>query len=133
MKHINATPKEVRKFGITFSVLAIGLAAFSFYKESPLWVVFLGGSVFFFLTGVWAYPILKPIYVGWMTFASALGWVNTGLILGVVFYLIFTPAGLVMRLLGKDPLGLRLDRQTTTYWVRRKSQAPDKKRYEKLF
>jgi hypothetical protein len=133
MKHINATPKEVRKFGITFSVLAIGLAAFSFYKENPLWMVFLGGSVFFILTGLWSYPILKPIYIGWMTFAFALGWVNTRLILGIVFYLIFTPAGLVMKLLGKDPLGLQFDRQATTYWARRKPQEPDKKRYEKLF
>jgi hypothetical protein len=133
MKHINATLKEVRKFGITFSVLAIVLAAFSFYKMNPLWMVFLGTSLFFLLTGLWAYPILKPIYVGWMTFAFALGWVNTRLILGVVFYLIFTPTGLVMRLLGKDPLGLRLDRHATTYWVRRKPQDPSKQRYEKLF
>jgi hypothetical protein len=82
---------------------------------------------------MWSYPILKPIYVGWMTFAFALGWVNTRLILGIVFYLIFTPAGLVMRLLGKDPLVLRFDRQATTYWVRRKPQDPSKKRYENLF
>jgi hypothetical protein len=133
MKHINATRKEVRKFGITFSVLAIGLATFSFYKENPLWMVFLGGSVFFIITGLWSYPILKPVYIGWMTFAFALGWVNTRLILGIVFYLIFTPAGLVMRLLGKDPLGLQFDRQATTYWVRRKPQDASMKRYEKLF
>jgi len=133
MKHINATPKEVRKFGITFSILAIGLAAYCFYKENPLWMVFLGGSLFFILTGMWSYPILKPIYVGWMTFAFALGWVNTRLILGIVFYLIFTPAGLVMRLLGKDPLVLRFDRRATSYWVRRKPQDQSKNRYEKLF
>jgi hypothetical protein len=133
MKHINATLKEVRKFGITFSVVAIALAAFSFYRMNPLWIVFLGASLFFLLTGLWAYPILKPIYVGWMTFAFALGWVNTRLILGIVFYLIFTPTGLVMRLLGKDPLGLRFDRHATTYWVRRKPQDPSKQRYEKLF
>jgi hypothetical protein len=133
MKHINATLKEVRKFGITFSILAIVLAAFSFYRMNPLWMVFLGTSLFFLLTGLWAYPILKPIYVGWMTFAFALGWVNTRIILGIVFYLIFTPAGLVMRLLGKDPLGLRFDRHASTYWVRRKPQDPSKKRYEKLF
>jgi hypothetical protein len=133
MKHINATLKEVRKFGITFSVLAIVLAAFSFYRMNPLWMMFLGTSLFFLLTGLWAYAILKPIYVGWMTFAFALGWVNTRLILGLVFYLIFTPAGLVMKLLGKDPLGLRFDRQATTYWLKRVPQDPSKKRYEKLF
>lgn len=133
MKHINATPKEVRKFGITFSILAIGLAAYCFYKENPLWMVFLGGSLFFILTGMWSYPILRPIYVGWMTFAFALGWVNTRLILGIVFYLIFTPAGLAMKLLGKDPLVLRFDREATTYWVKRKPQDQSKNRYEKLF
>jgi hypothetical protein len=133
MKHINATRKEVRKFGITFSVLALGLAAFFFYKENTLWMVFLGASAFFILTGLWVYPVLKPIYVGWMSFAFSLGWVNTRLILGIVFYLIFTPAGLVMRLLGKDPLVLRFDSEATTYWVKRKPQGQSKNRYEKLF
>ena len=133
MKHINATPKEVRKFGITFSVLTFGLAAFFFYKGNALWILFLGGSAFFILTGLLAYPILKPIYIGWMSFAFALGWVNTRIILGLVFYLIFTPAGLVLRLLGKDPLGLRFDRHATTYWVKRKPQDFSKKRYEQLF
>ena len=133
MEHINATPKEVRKFGIMFSVLALGLAAFFVYKENTLWMFFLGGSVFFILTGLWVYRILKPIYVGWMTFAFALGWVNTRIILGLVFYLVFAPAGLILRLLGKDPLGLRADRQAGTYWVKRKPQDVSKKRYEQLF
>jgi hypothetical protein len=133
MKHINATPKEVTKFGITFSVLAIGLAAFLLYKGDTLWMLFLGGSAFFLLTGLFGYPFLKPIYIGWMSFAFALGWVNTRIILGVVFYLIFTPVGIFGRLLGKDLLGLHFKRQSSTYWVKRKPQAFDQKRYEQLF
>jgi hypothetical protein len=133
VKHITATPKEVRKFGITFSILALGFAAFCFYRENTLWTVFLGVSAFFILTGLWGYPVLKPVYVGWMTFAFALGWVNSRIILSLVFCLVFTPAGLILRLLGKDPLGLRFDRQATTYWVMRKPQDFSKKRYEQLF
>jgi hypothetical protein len=133
MKHINATRKEVQKFGVTFSVLALGIAAFLLYKGNTLWILLLVCSAFFLFGGLLAYPILKPIYVGWMSFAFALGWVNTRIVLGVVFYLIFTPAGIVIRLLRKDPLGLRFDSQGTTYWVRRKPQNSSKKRYEKLF
>ena len=133
MKHINASRKEVRKFGITFSILSISLAAFLLYKGNDLWMLFLGGAVFFLLTGLFVYAILKPIYVGWMTFAFALGWVNTRIILGVVFYVVFTPAGLLLRLLGKDLLGLRFDRHAATYWIKRNQQAFNKKRYEQLF
>jgi len=133
MKHINATPKEVRKFGITFSVLAIGLAAFFFYKENSLWMIFLGAAVFFIVTGLWVYLVLRPIYVGWMIFAFALGWVNTRIILGLAFYLVFAPAGLILRLLRKDLLSLRADRQAKSYWVKRKPQEFSEKRYEQLF
>ncbi len=133
MKHINSASRDVRKFGLTFSILCFGVAVFFFYKGSSAWIPFLGGSLFFLSTGLWAHPVLKPIYVGWMSFAFALGWINTRIILGLVFFLIFTPAGLVIRMLGKDPLRLRFDRQARSYWVKRKAQGFNKKRYEQLF
>jgi len=132
MKHITSAPKEVRKFGLTFSILSFGAAVFFFSKGSSVWIPFLGGSLFFLSTGLWAYPVLKPIYVGWMSFAFALGWINTRIILGLVFLLVFTPVGLVIRMLGKDPLRLRFDRQARSYWVKRKPQRFNK-RYEQLF
>jgi hypothetical protein len=80
-----------------------------------------------------AYPIMKPVHIGWMTLAFILGWVNTRLLLGAFFYIILTPIGLVMRLVGKDLLGKKINRSATTYWIKREPEPMDQKRYENLF
>ena len=133
MKHIDATPKEVRKFGITFMILMLILTALSLYKGTAGWVWFLAAAGFFLLTGLFLQPVLRPIYIGWMSFAFALGWVNTRLILCLAFYLVFAPAGLFFRLFRKDILGLRFDKAAPTYWVKRERTAVDKERYKRLF
>jgi hypothetical protein len=52
-----------------------------------------------------AYPrALGPVYTGWMRFALVIGFINTRLILGGLFFLVFTPVGLLLRLLGSDPM-----------------------------
>lgn len=72
---------------------------------------------------------LKPIYDLWMKFAAVLAWVNTRIILIVMFYLVFTPVGLVMRLFGMEQLDRRLEKEKESYWVKK-----DKKtNYERQF
>ncbi len=133
MKKIEATPRELRKFGIMFSVICGLLTAFALYKGNGLWGWWIGGSAFFLMTGLFVHQVLRPIYIGWMKFAFALGWFNTRLILGLTFFLIFTPAGLFLRLFRKDIMGLQLDRQAPSYWIKREAKALDRKRYEQLF
>jgi len=103
------------------------------YKGGHVWPWFLGGSVFFLVTGFFAYPVLRPIYVGWMTFAFALGWINTRIILGLFYYVIMTPTGVLMRVFGKDLLEENLDRSATSYWIKREQQPFDASRYERPF
>jgi hypothetical protein len=133
MKRVNASRKEVRKFGLTFSILSLVVAAFLYYKGDNLWIVFLGGSAFFLLTGCFVYATLKPIYVGWMALAYVPGWVNAPPILRLVFCLIFTPIGLLLRLFGKSLLGLRFDKRAVTYWVKPESTRFDPKHVEQQF
>ena len=90
-------------------------------------------SAIFFVTSLVGYPVLKPVYIGWMTFAFALGWVNTRLFLGLFFYLILTPMGLLVRLLGKDLLDERIDRKASSYWKKRDPAPPDPSRFERMF
>ncbi len=133
MKHIDATPKEIRKFGLTFMVLCLLLAALSLYKGTTFWHWCLGAGAVFLVTGLFAQPLLKPLYIGWMTLAFALGWINTRIILGIVFYLIFTPVGLMMRLFQKDSMGLRFDKQAASYWIKRGPPDAGKERHERIF
>ena len=70
------------------------------------------GGIGFVLPGM-----LRPIYVAWMTLAMPIGWVVSHLLLLFVFYLVVTPIGLAMRLIGYDPLTRQLDRSAKSYWT----------------
>lgn len=133
MATIEATRKEVRKFGILFSVICALLGAFSLYKGNAVWKWWLGGSALFLSTGLFVPALLRPVYLGWMKFAFVLGWVNTRLILGLAFFLIFAPVGLFLRLFRKDILRLQADREAPSYWIKREPAVFDKKRCERLF
>ena len=130
---INASDREVRKFGLMFAGICLAVAAYSYYKQGTVWPWFLGGTGAFALGGLIAKPVLRPIYIVWMKFAAGLAWVNTRLILGIFFYLVLTPVGLIMRVLGKDPLTRKIDRSTPSYWKERLPVPVDPQRYERLF
>jgi hypothetical protein len=60
------------------------------------------------------------IHKGWMAVGAVLSWINTRIILGIVFYIIVTPIGIVRRWLGKDPMGQELRPELGSYRVIRK-------------
>lgn len=67
--------------------------------------------------------IWVPVLRVWLPLGHALGWVNTRIILGVVFFVMIVPMGWVLRRLGHDPLRLRR-RSRATYWVKRDKEWP---------
>jgi Saxitoxin biosynthesis operon protein SxtJ len=132
-ERIEGTRKEVRKFGALMAAVLTVIAVYMLYRGNAHWPWLLGGAVVFLLAGLAAYPVLRPVYIGWMKFAFVLGWINTRILLGLVFFLVVTPIGLILRLLGKDLLDERIDRSATSYWVKRGREEFDPKRYERLF
>lgn len=125
--------KELRKFGFALStvVFVMGII-FSFkYKSIYIWPFLL--SAVFFMTSIIFPPCLKPIHWILMRISFAIGWVNTKILLFVIFYLIVTPLGLIMRLFGKDLLNQRIDRRSSSYWIKREETPFDKSHYERLF
>jgi hypothetical protein len=127
------TRQEVRKFGLMFSALCFGACAYLIYLQNDSWVWLACGSGFFLVTGLVGYVILRPIYMGWMKFALALGWVSTRVLLGIFFFFIVTPVGLMMRLMGKDLLDKKLNHSATTHWKKRELVPFDPKRMERQF
>jgi hypothetical protein len=108
-----------RKFGLTTGGIVVGLFGllipWLFALNYPLWPWLLGGVL-----GLWAVlapTTLKPVYAAWMKFGQVMNWINTRLILGILFYGVFLPFGLVMRLLGKDPMHRELNKSVSTYRV----------------
>ena len=60
---------------------------------------------------------LRPVHTVWMAVGEWLGWINTRIILGLAFYIVVTPIGLVLRLFGHDPMRRRFEPQAASYRV----------------
>ena len=112
------TTKDLRQFGLmvggVFSV--IGSWPVVFRSESPrLWAIIVGSVLI--VLGAILPRSLKQIYYVWMKVGHILGWVNTRIILGIIFYGLVTPMGLVMRLMGKDSMHRVFRQDAATYRV----------------
>lgn len=113
------TVQELRRFGFTVAIPLALLAGLGVWRGHTLFPSALGGLAF--ALGVLALltpRFLRPVHKHWMQMAYALGWFNTRVLLGLVYFFVMTPIGMVMRLLGRDPLDRRL-RDRPSYWVER--------------
>ena len=112
------TPKELRQFGFIVGgvFLVIGLWPVVFRSDSPrLWALILGGLLI--VLGAIIPKSLKQVHSGWMKIGHVLGSINTRIILGIIYYLLITPMGLVMRLMGKDSMHRAFSQDADTYRV----------------
>ena len=90
------------------------------HHHVSLSLLIISGS--FFVLGAVAPAILKPVYVAWMKLAVVLSWINTRIILLILFYLILTPIGLIMRLFGKDVLDFKIKKNRDSYWQKKEKK-----------
>ena len=113
------TVKQLRDFGLLVGGIfgLIGLWPLVWRQQSPrTWALTL--AVLLVLPALAAPRVLAPVYRAWMLLGEGLAWINTRIILGVVFYGVVTPIGLVMRMFGHDPMRRRPDRAGESYRVR---------------
>tara|TARA_B110000037_G_C16657820_1_gene317285 strand:- start:51 stop:434 length:384 start_codon:yes stop_codon:yes gene_type:complete len=105
-----------RSFGIVFSVvfLIIALYPLTYSGEIRLWSVII--SLIFIFLGLINSKILTPLNKLWFRFGIFLGKIISPVIMGIIFFLVVTPIGLFMRLLGKDLLKLRYNKNKS-YWI----------------
>ena len=115
------TTKQLRSFGFTVGgVFAlIGFWPVVIYGLAPRWWSVVVATVLIVPALVYPKSLYWP-HKGWMTVGHVLGWVNTRIILGVVFYAVVTPIGIVRRWLGKDPMGRQLRTDLDSYRIVRK-------------
>lgn len=125
--------KELRNFGL---ILGSGLALFfglllpwlgNWQWQS--WPWFTAGTLL--VISLVAPGVLKPAYLAWMKIGNVLSWINTRIILALLFFIIFLPISIILRLLGKDPMARKLDTKATSYRI--PSRHPDVNKMENPF
>ncbi len=121
---------ELRRFGLVtggLSILVFGLSIpWLWGLGLPVWPWIAGALL---VITAWLAPrALGPVYRGWMALANVLGWINTRLILGLIYFVVFTPIGLVRRRLMKDGLRRRLEPREESYRIASRSPNPDNMR-----
>ena len=119
MSILNADRSRLRNFGCYLAAILM-LTALALYvknREIPQFIFIT--SLFFILIAVIIPGLLKYFYIFWKKIAFISAWVSTRLFLCIVFYLVFAPLGLFMRLFKFDLLDRQFRPSVTSYWKRR--------------
>jgi ABC-type uncharacterized transport system permease subunit len=130
----NPSRRELLVFGglLALFVAFVGLMfRFKFGAPAGARVVWIAGAALVALYFA-VPPLRRPLYVGWLYAAYPIGFVVSHVILAAIYYLVFTPVGLLLRALGKDPMQRAFDRQAKSYWVEHDPHT-DTRRYLRQF
>ena len=129
--HWNPSPRELRQFARYWFPLfyaVVGGLAWWKYGAPRVGYGIWGAGVCLSVIG-FAFPaVIRFLFVGMSVVTYPLGWVVSHLVLGLIFYGVVTPIGLIMSLFGHDPLQRKFDPNAKSYWVLHKPPA-DNRRY----
>ncbi len=105
-----------RSFGIVFFIVFLLIALYPILKDNDLRIWSLVISFIFLILGLINSKILTPLNRLWFKFGLLLGKFISPLIMGIIFFVVVTPIGIIMRLLKKDLLNLKYNKKET-YWI----------------
>tara|TARA_B100000989_G_scaffold291178_2_gene265343 strand:+ start:2375 stop:2764 length:390 start_codon:yes stop_codon:yes gene_type:complete len=106
-----------KSFGITFFIVFLIIGFYPYLKQEDLRVWALVISFVFLILGILDSKILKPLNKIWYKFGLFLGKIISPLIMGLIFFLVVTPIGIFMRILGKDLINLKYKKYKKSYWI----------------
>jgi len=122
-----------RGFGIVFATVFLIIALLPLFSQGHVRSWSLVVSVAFLLAAFLLPGLLAPLNRGWARFGLLLHHIVSPFVLGIMYFGVITPMGLVMRALRKDPLRLRRDITAPTYWVRRTPPGPARDSFKHQF
>ena len=109
-----------KSFGLVFFVIFIIIALWPLLNDGNIRIWSIIVSIIFLILGLLNSKILTPFNKLWMRLGDILGIIVSPIVMGVVYFGIITPIGLIMKLFGKDVLNLKLDKNKKTYWTLKK-------------
>ena len=105
-----------RSFGIVFFIVFLIIAIYPFLNQGELRLWSLIVSIIFLILGLLNSKLLLPLNKIWFKFGILLGKIVSPLVMGLIFFFVVTPIGILMRILKKDLLNLKFNKNTT-YWI----------------
>ena len=131
---INLDKKQIRTFGLGLAVILTVFALWNYYKgHMTTSVILLTLGTTSASSAILFQPVIKPVYIVFMKISHVLGWINTRILLGLIFYVVITPIGFVIKIFGKDLLDRKIEPDKQSYWIKREKVHTEKSRYEKQF
>ena len=109
-----------RSFGLLFFVVFLIIGFWPLKNSENLNIYFLTASVIFLLLGLINSKLLSPLNKSWIKLGEILGTIIAPIVMVLVYFVILTPVSLIVRIFGKDLLGLRFLKEKETYWIKRK-------------
>ena len=108
-----------RSFGLVFFIvfLIVSLWPLTYGEPIRIWLVII--SMVFLILGLMNSKLLTPLNKLWFKFGIILGAIVAPIVMGVVFFLVVTTIGVIMRIMGKDLLRKKYDKKKVTYWIKR--------------
>ncbi len=125
--------KEQRKFGLGMAAIIVAFTLVHGWFHGALAVWPFYAALAFFIPGLVAPFLLRPVFVVWMKIALALNWVMTRLLLSLVFILMITPTRVFIKYFREDPLKRGWDSEAGTYWEEPERQPEELDEYRRQF
>ena len=111
-----------RSFGILFFIVFFITSLWPLISRGDIIYWALIASLIFLVLGVLNSKFLNPLNKLWYKFGIFLGSIISPIVMGIVFFIVVTPVGIIMRFLGKDVLRINKNKLVSTYWINREKQ-----------
>tara|TARA_X000001036_G_scaffold271476_1_gene252043 strand:+ start:258 stop:638 length:381 start_codon:yes stop_codon:yes gene_type:complete len=109
-----------KSFGLLFFVVFLIIGLWPLKNGENLNFYFITASVIFLILGLINSKFLSPLNKSWIKLGEILGVIIAPIVMALVYFVILTPVSLIVRIFGKDLLGLKFLKEKETYWIKRK-------------
>ena len=131
MKRVNSDKIKIssnRSFGLLFFVVFLIVSLWPLTHEGSIRIWSVIVSAVFLILGLINSRLLTPLNVLWFKLGMILGAIISPIVMGIVFFLVVTPIGLLLSIMGKDVLNKKYNKKKETYWIKRNTPIGTMKR-----
>ena len=131
MKRVDSDKIKIssnRSFGLLFFVVFLIVSLWPLTHEGSIRIWSVIVSAVFLILGLINSRLLTPLNVLWFKLGMTLGAIISPIVMGIVFFIVVTPIGFILRIMGKDLLNKKYDKEKETYWIKRNASIGTMKR-----